>query len=41
MKLLPNWRDLATRAWSLRLIEITPIADLVVDVGSFVSSWRP
>lgn len=39
--LLPNWRRVLSRAWSLRLIEIAAFADLVLNVVPFVSDWLP
>jgi hypothetical protein len=41
MKLLPNARAIAKRAWSLRLIEIAAAADLILNVVPFVSDWLP
>lgn len=39
--LLPDWRRLVRRAWSLRLIEIAAAADLILNVVPFVSDWLP
>lgn len=39
--LLPDWRRLVRRAWSLRLIEIAAAADLIPNVVPFVSDWLP
>lgn len=39
--LLPDWRRLARRAWSLRLIEIAAAADIILNVVPFVSDWLP
>lgn len=39
--LLPDWRRLVRRAWSLRLIEIAAAADFILNVVPFVSDWLP
>lgn len=39
--LLPDWRRLVRRAWSLRLIEMAAAADLILNVVPFVSDWLP
>lgn len=41
MNLLPNWRRVLSRAWSLRLIEIAAAADLILNVVPFVSDYLP
>jgi hypothetical protein len=41
MKLLPDWRAVIGRAWSLRLIEIAAADDIILNVVPFVSDWLP
>ncbi|AHG45133.1 hypothetical protein RLEG12_18675 [Rhizobium leguminosarum bv. trifolii CB782] len=41
MKLIPDWRAIATRAWSLRLIELAALADIVLNAIPAVSDLLP
>ncbi|KKX33964.1 hypothetical protein [Rhizobium sp. LC145] len=41
MHLLPDWRGIAKRAWSLRLIEAAAIADLVLNVVPYFADFLP
>ena len=41
MKLLSNWKDVAARAWSLRLIELAALADIVLNLVPYVADVLP
>ena len=41
MKLLSNWKDVAARAWSLRLIELAAAADIILNLVPYVADVLP
>lgn len=41
MKLVADWRRVLSRAWSLRLIELAALADVVLNVVPFMSDILP
>ena len=40
-RLIPKWRAVLSRAWSLRLIELAAAADLILNVVPYVSDYLP
>ncbi|WP_309475103.1 DUF7940 domain-containing protein, partial [Rhizobium favelukesii] len=41
MKLIPDWRRVLSRAWSLRLIELAALADIILNLVPAVSDFLP
>ena len=41
MKLIPDWRRVLSRAWSLRLVELAALADIVLNAVPAVSDFLP
>jgi len=41
MKLIPDWRRVLSRAWSLRLIELAALADIILNLVPAVSDYLP
>lgn len=41
MKLIPRWQAVLMRAWSLRLIELTALTDIIINVVPYTSDWLP
>lgn len=41
MKLVANWRDVLKRAWSMRMIGLTALVNLVWNVVPGLSNWLP
>ena len=41
MQLIPDWRRVLSRAWSLRLIELAALADIILNVVPYVSDYLP
>jgi hypothetical protein len=39
--LLQDWRRVLARAWSLRLIELAAVADLILNLVPYFSDWLP
>lgn len=39
--LLPDWRRLVRRAWSLRGIELAALVDIIFNVVPYVSDYLP
>jgi hypothetical protein len=39
--LIPDWRRVLSRAWSLRLIELAALADIILNVIPVVSDYLP
>ncbi|RWX41666.1 hypothetical protein EHH54_05825 [Rhizobium leguminosarum] len=39
--LVHNWREVLLRAWSLRLIELAALADIILNVVPVVSDYLP
>ncbi|CDM56300.1 MULTISPECIES: hypothetical protein [Rhizobium] len=41
MKLIPDWRRVLSRAWSLRLIELAALADIILNLVPAVADYLP
>ena len=41
MNLLDNWREVLSRAWSLRLIELAAAADIILNLVPYVADVLP
>ncbi|MDQ0558297.1 hypothetical protein QO004_000070 [Rhizobium mesoamericanum] len=41
MKLITDWRRVLSRAWSLRLIELAALADIILNLVPAVSDFLP
>jgi hypothetical protein len=41
MKLLPDWRQVLSRAWSLRLIEAAAAADIILNIVPSMADFMP
>ncbi|RWB65447.1 hypothetical protein [Mesorhizobium sp.] len=41
MKLIPDWRRILARAWSLRLVELAALVDIIINVVPYVSDYLP
>ncbi len=41
MKLIPDWRRVLRRAWSLRLIELAALADIILNMVPAISDFLP
>ena len=41
MKLLDNWREVLSRAWSLRLIELAAAADIILNLVPYLADVLP
>ncbi|MCS0463499.1 hypothetical protein [Rhizobium favelukesii] len=41
MNLIPDWRRVLSRAWSLRLMELAALADIILNLVPAVSDYLP